>query len=118
MTIIKIDSRSENDKKALYKLTKNPETAKLADQDGSRLEVSAYCLYDESTEPDTEKQILAIMTKEGEVFGTNSKTAITGFLDILEIFEDDLNTAGFIPVKVVSSKSKNNRTFIMLVYAD
>ena len=118
MTIIKIDSRSENDKKALYKLTKSPETAKLADQDGSRLEVSAYCLYDESTEPDTEKQILAIMTKEGEVFGTNSKTAITGFLDILEIFEDDLKNEGFIPVKVVSNKSKNNRTFIMLVYAN
>ena len=118
MTIIKIDSRSENDKKALYKLTKNPETAKLADQDGSRLEVSAYCLYDEFTDPDTEKKILALMTKEGEVFGTNSATAISGFLDILEIFEDDLVNTGFIPVRVVSSKSKNNRTFIMLVYAD
>lgn len=118
MTIIKIDSRSGNDKKALYKLTKNPETAKLSDQDGSRLEISAYCLYDDSTEPDTEKQILAVMTREGEVFGTNSKTAINTFLDIIEIFADVLETEGFIPVRVVSSKSKNNRTFIMLVYAD
>lgn len=118
MTIIKIDSRSENDKKALYKLTKSPETVKLSDQDGSRFEVTAYCLYDESKDPDTPKEILALMTKEGEVFGTNSATAISGFLDILDIFEDDLVNNGFIPVRVVTSKSKNNRTFIMLVYAD
>ena len=106
-----------NDKKYQYKMTKSPNVQKLKDAVGQVINVKAFCFYDDSAEGENEKIILTILSDNGTVYGTNSKTAMNNFADIIEIFSDEVMTENGLPVLVESSVSKNNREFIMLVYA-
>lgn len=118
MTIISSDATTAENKKRQYQLTRNPATKKLTDATDNIISVCGYCYYDDSKEEGKEKIILTLLTSDGIVYGTNSKTAQDNFDDILEFFEDDMyEDEGSIPVKVVTSESKNKRTFVMLEYA-
>lgn len=117
MEIIKMDARTQNDKKSQYKLSKCPNVKKLAECADHEINVCGYMYYTDTTaNSETAKMILTLVDGEGNVYGTNSKTAQENFNDILTFFEDDLNECGFIPVRVTSNTSKNNRTFIQLEY--
>ena len=122
MEIIKIDQASSNSKVLKYKLTSSPEVQKLSTIDDGRIDVTHYCFYDDLKEKNGEVstvRVLAVMTVEGEIFGTNSATFQREFERILDIFEDELETeGGYLPVHVFKGMSKNNRTFLTCAYAD
>lgn len=117
MEIKRMNATAQNDRKMQYKLTKSPNVQKLKDAVGQDIMVKAFCFYDDHKEGEQEKLILTLMDKTGAVYGTNSKTAMSNFTDLLEIFGEDVDGDG-LPVTVESSVSKNGREFIMLVLAE
>lgn len=117
MTIKRASENVIEDKKYQYKMTKSPNVQKLKDAVGETINVKAFCFYDDSAEGENEKIILTLLSDNGTVYGTNSKTAMSNFDDITEIFMDEVMTEKGLPVSVESSVSKNGREFIMLVYA-
>ena len=114
MTIKRASANVENDKRMLYKLTKSPNVEKLKNAVDTTINVKGFCYYDDAEEDEKEKIILTLMGADGNVYGTNSKTAMSNFSDILELFIDEIDTDKGLPVKVCSSISKNGREFILL----
>ena len=123
MNIIRSDKATENDRVLTYKLTRSPETQKLSTLSGQRIDVTHFCIYeDEKLDRKTGElkaaTIISFMTREGEIFGSNSDTVREEFLNLLEIFGEDLDKeGGYIPVKIIEGVSKNNRTFFTCTYA-
>ena len=114
MTIKKTSANVEGDKRLLYKLTKSPSVKKMKDAVGSVINVKAYCHYDDSAEDENEKPVLTLLSADGSVYGTNSKTAIGNFNDLIELFSDEVESEKGLAVYVNSSVSKNGREFILL----
>lgn len=114
MTIKRASANVGNDKRMLYKLTKSPNVKKLKDAVETTIYVKAFCYYDDSKEGENEKLILTLLGVDGSVYGTNSKTAMSNFSDLLELFIDELDTEKGLAVAVSSSISKNGREFILL----
>lgn len=95
-----------------YFLTMNPITVKMAECEGQVLDIEAWAIYtDEDFQTGEEKEVLAILTKEGETVATISSTFKREFLSIVDIFGDELEK-----IKVLSGKSKNGRTYVTCVY--
>lgn len=100
----------------IYRLTKSPNTQKMSDCVGQRVEVKAWAIYEDADKKTGEvKTILAISTPEGETFGTNSATFINDFMDMWQLFESAGETVNAIDV--VGGTSKAGRNFITCVYA-
>lgn len=110
MEIIK--SSRELTKKEKYMLMQAPISKKMVDADGSRIEVKAWAIYTDANNEGEEKEILAILTPDDEVFATVSPTFKTDFLKMCEIFGAEEIGA----VKVCTGTSKAGRTFINAVY--
>lgn len=117
MEIRKASDNVNNDKRLQYKLTKSPNIQKLKDMVSNIINVKAFCFYDDSKEDENEKIILTFLSSDGTVYGTNSKTAMSNFEDLLQFFADEIMSENGMPVIVESSVSKNGREFIMLNYA-
>ena len=101
----------------IYRLTKSPNTKKMSDCVGQRIEVKDWCVYEDADKKTGEtKTILTLSTPDGETFGTNSATFISDFLDMWELFSDAGETVNAI--YVLSGTSKNGRPFIMCEYAE
>lgn len=102
-----------------YKLTLAQGSKKMADQEGQEIEVDCFCLYrDMSKDEDgkeTEKEILSIRTRDGDILGTISETFKRDFFDLVNFFED----AGepLPTIKVISGKSKKDRKFVTCTVA-
>ena len=100
----------ENDKKALYKLTKTPGVnVKDIEPDKSH-PVSAYALYEDvkETKDGTKAQaVLAVVLEDGTKLQTISATFIEAFLEIVDIMGDE-------PFAIITrkSKSKAGREFV------
>lgn len=103
--------------KDIYTLTMNPNTEKMKDVKGQRIELGKWALYEDINKKTEEpQQILAVSTPEGEAFATNSPTFIDDFMNMLELFSSMGET---VPAIVVSSgTSKAGREFITCVYSD
>ncbi len=114
MTIKRVSANVENDKRMLYKLTKSPNVEKLKNAVGNTIYVKAFCYYNDVEEGENEKLILTLLCADGTIYGTNSKTAMSNFSDLLEFFIDDIDTDKGLAVEVSSSISKNGREFILL----
>lgn len=96
------------DARTQYKLIKSPETKKMSDAVDSVLEVKAWMSYsDVDSKTGEVREILAIETVDGELFGTISATFRREFADIVNFFGDDVGA-----IKVVGGKSKAGRDFI------
>lgn len=123
MTIIRADKHTQDDRVLTYKLTRSPEVQKLSTLSGQRIDVTNYAIYqdekpDRKTGEIKSTTIIALMTREGEIFASNSATVREEFLNMLEIFGEDLDKeGGYIPVKIIEGVSKNNRTFYTCTYA-
>lgn len=117
MEIKRASDNATNDKRLQYKLTKSPNVQKLKDAVSNIINVKAFCFYDDSKEDENEKMILTLLSDDGTVYGTNSKTAMSNFDDLLEFFADEVMSEKGMPVIVESSVSKNGREFITLNYA-
>lgn len=123
MTVITMDKAAAENKVLTYKLTRSPETQKMSSLNDQRIDVTHYCIY-EDEKPDRNGEIkkstiLTVMTRQGEIFGTNSQTMREEFLNLIDIFGEDLETEdGYIPVRVFKAMSKNGREFVTCTYAD
>lgn len=122
MKILATDTNTANDKVLTYKLTRSPEVVKLSTLAGQRIDVTHYCIY-EDEKPDRKTGeintaiITAFMTREGELFASNSATVREEWENILEIFGEDLDKeGGYIPVRIIEGMSKNQRKFLTLTY--
>lgn len=110
-----LETKGDLTKKEQYLMTSAPNIRKLSELKNQIVEVSLYCHYlADDGENEEGKPILAIMTPEGEVYATNSRTFIETFQKIIEIF----GTEGFSKVLVSTGISRAGREFITAVYAD
>ena len=84
---------------------------KMSDADGQVLELEAWALYKDVNAKGEENTVLSILTKEGDVYGTISKTFINEFGKMAQHFKS-LNK-----IKVFSGVAKNGRNFISCGYS-
>lgn len=98
-----------------YYLTVAPNIQKMTTVKGQTLEVDTWCIYsDVNDKSGEEMELVSIMTPEGEVYATNSKTFVQSFRQIVEIF----GTEGFNRIKVGIGMSKAGREFLTAIYAE
>ena len=96
------------DARTQYKMMKSPEVKKMSDAVDSILEVKSWILYNDiDTKTGDEKEILAVETLDGELFGTVSNTFKGEFFDIVQFFGDAVGA-----IKIYGGKSKSGRDFI------
>lgn len=113
MTIIK--TSKELSAQERYFLTMAPSVQKMKDAIGQELEVTAFCVYEDTNSKGEEQTILSMTTPEGDVFATNSPTFIEDFQKMWDLFNDLGEQVKAI--KVISGTSKSGREFITCVYA-
>ena len=106
MTIIKtnIDNLNE-DKKALYRLTRQPGRNVKDFEDGQKAHVEAFCLYTDVNSKGTEQTVLTLITDVGKL-QTISPTFIQSFLDVQDLMGDDYS------IIIRKAKSKGGREFV------
>ena len=104
---------ADMDKKTIYQLTMSPETRKMRDAKGTRLEVCAWCQYRDTDQDGNDRDVLAILTPEGETYASNSPTFADDFFNMVELFGD----GGVDAIRVISGTSKAGREFITCAYA-
>ena len=92
----------------IYKMTKSASIKRVSDSTGETFEVDAYLAYEDEKE-DSISEILSILTKDGDVYATNSSTFQREFNDLVSIFE--LTKEALPPIKIVEGISKSGRTF-------
>ena len=112
MNIIKVFPE-EISNKQLYNLTMSPKTQKMKDAMGTIIEVTAYCIYEDTDKNGEVRTVLAILTPEGETFATNSATFQADFDRMIDMF----GPAGVTAVEVISGYSKAGREYITCAYA-
>lgn len=105
---VKVAYPEKLDKRSIYKMVKSAEVQKMIDAAGSELAVVAYVIYDDVDAKTGEvKEVVTIMTADGELFGTISQTFIREFKDIIDAFDGDVGN-----IKVITGTSKNNREYV------
>lgn len=96
------------DPKTAYKLMKSPEVKKMSTAEGSILEIESWIQYTSSNRETGEiNEVIAIETRDGELFATISNTFKEEFMDMVEWFGADLGA-----IKVIGGKSKAGRNYI------
>lgn len=101
----------------VYKLTMSKNTQNLSDCDGQVIELKAWAVYEDADFKTEEvKQILSLLTEEGETLATISDTFRRDFLSIVDLCEaygQELKK-----IRIVTGTSKNNRKFVTCELAD
>lgn len=98
----------------IYNLTKSRKAQKMSDAAGQVISIAAWALYEDADKTTGEiRQVLSILTPEGDVLSTISETFKGDFLDMYETFGDELKK-----VEVITGKSKSNRTYVTCAYAE
>ena len=110
-----VETSKELSAQERYFLTMAPSVKKMKDAVSQEIEVSAWCVYEDTNSKGEEQTILSIATPENDVFATNSPTFIEDFQKMQEVFKDCGETVNAI--KVISGTSKAGREFITCVYA-
>ena len=84
-------SSEELSKQELFKATLSPTIGKMADAEGSTIQVKDWVIYEDNDKKDPEKvnTILSIIDATGQVLATNSKTFIDMFCNIVDIMGTD-----------------------------
>ena len=100
------------DKRTIYSLTMSPRTMKMKDAKGQTLDVKAWALYTDLDQDGNDRQVLAVLTPEGETYATNSPTFQDDFFRMVELFGAD----GVDAIEVISGISKAGREFITCAY--
>lgn len=102
-----IITASTEDKKILYKLTRDRNRAPMRAATAT-LEIAHYVIYEDVNNSTGEVVRLAsIQAKDGNIFTTNSNTFVDDFGAIVEAFPD------VDAVKVEKMLSKKNREFLV-----
>ena len=98
-----------------YFLTMAPSVQKMKDAVSQRIEVAAWCIYEDTNSKGEDQTILSIATPENEVFATNSPTFIEDFGKMNALFDECGESV--TAIEVISGQSKAGREFITCVYA-
>ena len=95
----------------LYALTKGNDVRKLSDAKGEVLDIAKFVLYDDEDVKGNPMTVLAVETKDGAKYATNSKTFVRNFTDIVAIFEADNDP---MPTRFIvgAGTSKSNREYL------
>lgn len=95
-----------------YQLTMSPKIQRIKDCAGQRFEVAKWCVYEDVDKKSGEiKEILSMMSPEGEVFATNSETFKSDFKDIISLLESAGICGTVFSLEVITGKSKAGRDF-------
>lgn len=99
--------------KQLYNLTMSPKTRKMSDAKGTILELAAFAAYEDTDKNGEVRQVLSVLTPEGEAYATNSPTFIADFNRMYDMF----GGAGLTAIEIISGFSKAGREYITCAYA-
>ena len=96
-----------------YLMTQSQDMTMLQNvEDGTAIEVAAYCFYEDFKEDKEETvSLLSILTPDNRVFVTQSATFARSFSDIADIFYDEGVYDSFTIIKI-SGKTNAGRPFI------
>lgn len=100
-------------KKHIYALTMSPKIGRMKDAKGSKVDVAAWCIYEDADKDGETRQVLSIATPEDEVLATNSTTFMADFLSMVDLF----GPGGVDRIEIISGMSKNGREYITCAYA-
>lgn len=102
-----------------YQLTMSPKIQRIKDCTGQRFEVAKWCIYEDLDKKSGEtKEILSMMTPEGEVFATNSDTFKSDFESILSLLEGAGMAGTLFSLEVITGKSKAGRDFFTCAFVE
>lgn len=103
-------------KEQKYLLTKNPEVINMKDCDGQVIDIEAWAVYkDADFKTGEEREVLSILTKDGDTVSTISSTFKREFMDLVDIYTDE--GEDMQKVKVFTGTSKNGRKFVSCTMA-
>lgn len=109
-----IETYPENlSNKQLYDLTLSPKIQKMSENEGCVLLLKAYCKYEDEDSDGKTRELLSVLTTDGESLATNSKTFMDDFDRMVEMFGPD----GVTAIEIISGTSKAGRKFITCAYA-
>lgn len=109
-----LEQSKELTPKELYFLTKSPAAKSLKTVKSQTIEVCAWCLYRDLDSEGKETTLLSLLTKENEIFTSNSKTVQKDFADIWSFFADEAEQG--IPVKIDAGMTKAGREYLSCYY--
>lgn len=98
----------------IYKLTMDSKGGKMSDAAGQILDIAAWALYEDAdTKTGEMREVLSILTVQGDVVSTISATFKKDFLKMVDVFGEELKK-----IEVITGVSKNNRTYVTCAYAE
>ena len=103
---IKRMSNENMGKKEIWKLTNSRGAAGLKEAVGTVITVSEWVNYLDDDGENT-SEVLSLLTPEGEVLATTSKTFIESFIKAWDFFDGEEKN-----FRVISKVSKNNREYL------
>lgn len=96
-----------------YFLTKAQDVQKMQNAVGTTLDVSYWCIYNDTTVDGEDRELFSVMTPEGEAYATNSPSFLRSFYDILDCFSpEEIHT-----IKIEQGTSKAGRKYLYCVYS-
>lgn len=103
-----IKSKSENitDRQA-FQITRGGNLGRMKDNIGRTLDIVGYMRYEDTDSDGKVRDLLAIITGDGDIVATNSETMIRTFDAIIEQFPLPIND-----VQIYSNTSKNGREYL------
>ena len=91
----------------IYLLTMSPKSDSVRNHVGERIEVSAWCVFEDTDKKSGEvHEVLSVLTPDNEVFSTISPTFQGDFMDMADLFHNDF------AFEVISGMSKAGREFV------
>lgn len=105
-----IELFKETDAKGKYALTRSPLIEKMSDHIGESVQVKNYCLYEDVDSNGEIKTLLSVLSADGKIYATVSKTFQKEF-DAIKVIvsEDELSE---FTIEIVGGKSKAGREFV------
>ena len=92
-----------------FQITNGGNLDRMRDHVGQLITISGYVRYTDVDKDGKPFELMALVTSDGEVMGTNSPTAIRTFDAMIKQFKLPIED-----VMIVSHKSKNNRDYLNL----
>lgn len=102
-----------------YQLTMSPKIQRIKDNAGQRFDVAKWCVYEDvDKKSGSTKEILSMMSPEGEVFATNSDTFKNDFENIISLLEGAGMAGVVFSLEVITGKSKAGRDFYTCAFVE
>lgn len=111
MTIIKSFPENLTMKQA-YSLTHNPDSRPMKTLEGATFTIEAYALYEDVDAKGDEKEVLAVLTSDGDTFSTISATFKRDFDAIVDMTNQYGADLAGIDIEVIGGESKQGRHYI------